>query len=77
MARLFSRQACLTLPVRYQDRFPLYGDDADVMFCSIEAVCWGFNGILAFTWPLLSVAFTPSGAVRTRLQTVRQQLLLT
>ena len=59
-------EACFALPVCYQTCFSLPGDDADVMFCSIEAVCWGFNGIPAFTWPLLSVAFTPSGAVRAR-----------
>jgi hypothetical protein len=26
------------------------------------ATCWGFNFIIAFSWPALRTAFTPTGA---------------
>lgn len=40
--------------------FPLYIRPIGMAWAT--AICWGFNGILAFTWPLLEVAFTTSGA---------------
>jgi len=49
------------VPFTYSaEAFPLYIRAIGMSYAT--AVCWGFNGILAFTWPLLSVAFTPSGA---------------
>ncbi|KAF2452550.1 putative MFS myo-inositol transporter [Lineolata rhizophorae] len=40
--------------------FPLYIRDVGMSFAT--ATTWGFNFILALTWPSLSDAFTPTGA---------------
>lgn len=49
------------VPFTYSaEAFPLYIRDVGMSFAT--AVTWGFNFILALTWPALSEAFTPLGA---------------
>ncbi|KAK7680123.1 hypothetical protein QCA50_016848 [Cerrena zonata] len=49
------------VPFTYSaEAFPLYIRDLGMGFAT--ATCWFFNFILAFTWPRLVNAFTPTGA---------------
>ncbi|RLV90987.1 Myo-inositol transporter 2 [Spathaspora sp. JA1] len=49
------------VPFTYSaEAFPLYIRDVGMSFAT--ATCWFFNFILAFTWPRLQNAFTPTGA---------------
>lgn len=49
------------VPFTYSaEAFPLYIRDLGMSFAT--ATCWFFNFILAFTWPRLRTAFTPTGA---------------
>ncbi|RCK65619.1 Arabinose-proton symporter [Candida viswanathii] len=49
------------VPFTYSaEAFPLYIRDIGMSFAT--ATCWFFNFILAFTWPRLQNAFTPTGA---------------
>jgi len=49
------------VPFTYSaEAFPLYVRPIGMSFAT--ATCWGFNGVLAITFPSLSAAFTPSGA---------------
>lgn len=49
------------VPFTYSaEAFPLYIRDVGMSFAT--ATCWGFNFIIAFTWPRLQSAFTPTGA---------------
>jgi hypothetical protein len=49
------------VPFTYSaEAFPLYVRELGMSFAT--AVCWGFNFILSFTWPLLLKAFKPQGA---------------
>lgn len=49
------------VPFTYSaEAFPLYIRDLGMSFAT--ATCWFFNFILAFTWPRLKNAFTPTGA---------------
>lgn len=40
--------------------FPLYVREVGMSFAT--AVCWGFNFVLALTFPLLKKSFKPQGA---------------
>jgi len=49
------------VPFTYSaEAFPLYIRDVGMSFAT--ATCWGFNFIIAFSWPALRTAFTPTGA---------------
>jgi len=49
------------VPFTYSaEAFPLYIRPLGMSWAT--AVCWGFNGVLAITFPSLNAAFTPSGA---------------
>jgi sugar porter (SP) family MFS transporter len=49
------------VPFTYSaEAFPLYIRDIGMSFAT--ATCWGFNFIIAFSWPALRTAFTPTGA---------------
>lgn len=49
------------VPFTYSaEAFPLYIRDIGMSFAT--ATCWGFNFIIAFSWPRLRTAFTPTGA---------------
>ncbi|KAF2269108.1 MFS sugar transporter-like protein [Lojkania enalia] len=49
------------VPFTYSaEAFPLWIRDVGMSFAT--ATCWGFNFILALTWPPLLKAFTPQGA---------------
>lgn len=49
------------VPFTYSaEAFPLYIRDLGMSWAT--ATCWFFNFILAFTWPRLQNAFTPTGA---------------
>lgn len=49
------------VPFTYSaEAFPLYIRDLGMSFAT--ATCWFFNFVLAFTWPRLRSAFTPTGA---------------
>lgn len=49
------------VPFTYSaEAFPLHLRDIGMSFAT--ATCWGFNFIIAFSWPALQTAFTPTGA---------------